>query len=40
MKSENINLVLYRNKSYKFQAIIFEEKSPKGEIEQKELYGK
>ena len=32
--------VLKGTKIYKFQAIIFEEKSPKGEIEQKELYGK
>jgi len=32
--------LLKGTKIYKFQAIIFEEKSPKGEIEQKELYGK
>ena len=32
--------LLKGTKIYKFQAIIFEEKSPKGEIEQKELYRK
>lgn len=32
--------LLKGTKIYRFQAIIFDEKSPKGEIEQKELYGK
>jgi len=40
VKSKHIYFVEKHNKSYTFQAIIFEEASPKGKVESKELHRK